>query len=81
MVAWPLANLDLSCLLMRRLPPRLRGSSRYSAYHNQIREMVGTLRPVRSANTKLRHTTGGTVREGQAKSEQSSGGSGQAVWL
>lgn len=67
---------------MRRLPAKLKGPSRYSAYHNAIREMVGSLRPVRSANTQIRHTSGGTVRKGQAKAEQSTAaGSGQAVWL
>ncbi len=80
MVAWSLAYLDLSGLLMRRLPPRLRGLSRYAAHHNAIRDMVDSLRPVRSGNMQTRFTSGGVVRKGQAVAATPSA-SGQAVWL
>ena len=66
---------------MRRIPSKLRGHGREATFHNNMREMVKNLRPIRSANVQTRFTTGGVVRAAQAGGGTAAGGTGQAVWL
>ena len=67
---------------MRRIPARLKGHGREATFHNNMREMVKNLRPIRSANVQTRFTTGGVVRAAQAGSGKAEASTeNRAVWL
>ena len=65
-----------------RVPPRLRSDSPEAAWHNKMREVVMSQRPITSRSGKTAHTTKGFSMEG-GKAEGSSGAAsgGAAVWL
>ncbi len=70
---------------MFRPPPRLRGSSPEAAWQNKMRDVVRSLRPIVSRNSKFAHTTIGLVNEGTAEGSEEptppSVTGGSAVWL
>ena len=65
---------------MFRVPPKLKGNGPEAAWHNQMREVILSLIPVNSTNTQFKRTTRGTIREGKAGTDGTSG-SDKAVWL
>ena len=65
-----------------RVPPRLRSDSPEAAWHNKMREVLMSQRPIITRRGKTAHTTKGFLMEG-SKTEESSGAAsdGAAVWL
>jgi hypothetical protein len=66
---------------MFRPPPRLKSTSAEAAWHNKMRDVIMSQRPIVPRNAKTAHTTRGFVIEASAQTEESSGGGGAAVWL
>ena len=65
-----------------RVPPRLRSDLPEAAWHNRMREVLMSQRPIASRKGKTAHTTKGFFMEGGAGSESSGGiDEGKAVWL
>ena len=65
---------------MIRVPSKLKGTSAEASWHNQMREVIISLIPVKSVNNMTSRTTKGTIITGTAKGT-GLGGGGKAVWL
>jgi hypothetical protein len=64
-----------------RVPPKLRTDSPEAAWHNKMREVMMSQRPIASRKGKTAHTTKGFFMEGGKAEESSSASAGSAVWL